>query len=104
MGSTLLFIAQDGFAKAIATVYSFDRPSRVAVQLQERFEPSLKFHLESTPEDVMLPDTGQAEIQLTIRVGSAVEPGIYRINVKPTVSEDLRQQGEGEGYGAGEPR
>ena len=97
----ILFIAQDGSAKAIATVYSFDRPSRVAVQLQEGFEPSLKFHLESTPEDVMLPDTGQAEIQLTIRVGSAVEPGIYRINVKPTVSEDLRQQGEGEGYGAG---
>ena len=45
----LVAISQNGSAKAIATVYSFDRPSRVAVQLQERFEPSLKFHLEATP-------------------------------------------------------
>ena len=49
----------------------------------------------------MLPDTGQADIQLTISVASAVEPGVYRIDVKPEVSEDLRQQGVGEGYGTG---
>ena len=97
----MLSIPQDGSARAIATVYSFGRPSRVSVHLQERFDPSTKFNLVTVPEEVTLPDTGQADIELIIMVASGVEPGVYRIDLAPEVLEDFRPQGVGEGYGSG---
>ena len=57
--------------------------------------------LESNPEEVTLPDTGQAEIVLTLRVAPGVAPGIYEVTVMPQVLEDSRAQGVGEGYGTG---
>ena len=97
----VLTIPQGGSAKAIASVYSFGRPSRVSLRLQDGLDPSTKFDLESTPDELTLADTGQADIELTIRVASGTEPGVYRVNVAPVVLEDLRPQGVGEGYGAG---
>ena len=57
--------------------------------------------LESNPEEVTLPDTGQAEIVLTLRVAPGVALGIYEVTVMPQVLEDSRAQGVGEGYGTG---
>ena len=97
----LLWVSQGGSAKATATVYSFGRPSRMSLRLQERSDPSTRFSLELTPGEVTLPDTGQAEIELTISVAPGVEPGVYRVDVAPEVLEDLRQFGAGEGFGSG---
>ena len=63
--------------------------------------PAPPISLESNPAEVTLPDTGQADIMLTLRVAPGVEPGIYKVTVMPQVLEDSRAQGVGEGYGTG---
>ena len=80
-----------GSAEAIVTVYSFGRASRVSVQVADRlFEPSTKFVLESIPGEVILPDTGHAEVNVTIKAASPVlAPGDYTVNVVPKVLEDF---------------
>jgi len=50
---------------------------------------------------VTLPDTGQADIELTIMVAPGVELGVYRVDLAPEALEDMRQFGAGEGSGSG---
>ncbi len=61
--------------------------------------PVPQIGLESSPEVVTLPTTGQEDVLLTLRVAPLVSPGLYRLDVMPQVSGEMRKQGPGEIYG-----
>ena len=97
----LITVAQDGSASVNVIVYSVDRPSRVGLSLRDRSNASDKFTIDSDPDEVVVPESGQTEIILSISPLSNVVPGVYEVDVAPEVLEDFRVQGVGEGYASG---
>ncbi len=97
----MVSIPQGGSASATATLFSFARPSRITLSLLDGSDSSDKFFLVSDPVEVVLPETGQAQLDLEISTFPEVPAGIYRVDLSPQVQEDFRPQGQGEVYGGG---
>ena len=94
-------VSQGSSVLAQATVYSFDRPSTVVLEIGESDTPPAGITMTTRPAIATLPTTGRARLQLTIAVGSNVQPGTYELALVPDVRDEERELGEAEGYGIG---
>lgn len=94
-------VSQGSSVLAQATVYSFDRPSTVVLEIGESNTPPAGITMTTRPAIATLPTTGRARLQLTIAVGSNVQPGTYELALVPDVRDEERELGEAEGYGIG---
>jgi hypothetical protein len=94
-------VSQGSSVLAQATVYSFDRPSTVVLEIGESDMRSAGITMTTRPAIATLPTTGRARLQLTIAVGSNVQPGFYELALVPDVRDEERELGEAEGYGIG---
>lgn len=94
-------VPQGSSVVAQATVYSFDRPSTVVLEIEGSDIPAAGITMTTRPVIVTLPTTGRARLQLTIAVGSNVQPGTYELTLVPDVRDEERDLGEAEGYGVG---
>ncbi|MDA1347291.1 MAG: carboxypeptidase-like regulatory domain-containing protein [Chloroflexi bacterium] len=94
-------VSQGSSVLAQATVYSFDRPSTVVLEIGESDTLPTGITMTTRPAIATLPTTGRARLQLTIAVGSNVQPGMYELALVPDVRDEERELGEAEGYGTG---